>query len=86
MIDHHLDRLITGQEAVFDAVDPGADAGLDRGVADGVCGHADSGPVGFVGDRGELGIGILLRARRGAVRHHPPEADTLISLAPCRIW
>ena len=69
MIDHHLNRLVGGQEAVFDAVDPGTDAGPDRGVADGVRGHSYPGAVGFVGDRGELRVGILLGARGGAVRH-----------------
>ena len=71
MVDHHLDGLVGGQETVFDAVDAGADAGLDRAVADGVGGDPHPGAVRFVGDRGELLIGVLLGARRGAVRHHP---------------
>ena len=71
VVDHHLDGLVAGQETVLDAVDSGTDTGPNRAVADGMRGDPDSCPVGFVGDRGEFGIGVLLRARRGAVRHHP---------------
>ena len=67
MVGHHLDGVVTGQEAVFDAVDSGANARLYCAVPDGVRGHPDSGPMRFVGDRGELAIGVLLCTRRGAV-------------------
>ena len=70
MVDHHLDRVVAGEEAVLDAVDAGPDAGPDRAVADRVRGDADAGAVCLVGDRLELGVRVLLGARRGAVRHH----------------
>jgi len=50
VVDHHLNRLVGGQEAVFDAVDAGADAGLNRLVPDGMCGHSHPGAMGFVGE------------------------------------
>ena len=71
MIDHHLDGVVGSQEAVFDAVDPGANTGPDRGVADSVRGHPHPGAVRFVGDRGEFRVGILLGTRTRAVRHDP---------------
>ena len=71
MVDHHLDGLVGGQEAMLDAVDTGPDAGPDGGIADGVRRHPDPGAVRLVGDRGELRIRVLLGTRRGAVRHHP---------------
>ena len=80
MIDHHLNRLVRGKKAVFDAVDPGANTRPDRGVADGMRGHSYAGAVGFVGDRGELRVGILLGARGGAVRHHPARGRYLNQL------
>ena len=49
---------------------PGPDAGANGAVPHRMRGHADTGAVRLVGDRGELVVGVLLRARRGAVRHH----------------
>jgi hypothetical protein len=49
-------------------------------------GHPHPGAVGLVGDGGELGVEYCWAP--GAVEWDitPPEADTLISLAPCRTW
>ncbi len=70
MVDHHRNGVVGGEESVFDAVDAGFDAGADRPVADCVSGHPDAGAVGLVGDSGQFLVGVLLRSRRGAVRHH----------------
>ena len=70
MLDHHLDRLVARERAVLDAVDAGADARADAGVAVRVRGDLDAGAVRFVDDRLELLVGVLLRAREPAVRHH----------------
>ena len=73
MVDHHLDGVVAGEEAVLDAVDAGPDAGPDRGVAGRVRGDPDAGAVRLVGDRLELLVGVLLRARRAccATSRHP---------------
>ena len=69
MIGHHLDGVVGSEETVFDAIDSGTDAGLDRGIADGMGGHSNPCAVGFVGDRGEFRVRILLCARARAVGH-----------------
>ena len=63
MLDHQLDRVVGGEGAVLDAVDAGADARPDAGVAVGVRGDLDAGAVRLVDDRLELLVGVLLRAR-----------------------
>ena len=80
VVDHHLDGVVGGQEAVFDAVDAGTDTGPDRAVADGVRGDPHPGAVRFVGDRGELRVGVLLGTRGGAVRHDPTRCRHLDQL------
>ncbi len=55
---------------MFDAVDARPDAGANGAVPHRMRGHPHTGPVRLVGDRGELVVGILLGAGRGAVRHH----------------
>ena len=80
VVDHHLNRLVGGEEAVFDAVDTGPDACPNRAVPDRMCGHPHTGPVCLVGDRGELVVGVLLRSRCGAVRHHPARGRHLDQL------
>ena len=64
MVDHHLNGVVAGEEAVLDAVDARPDAGPDRAVAERVRGHPDAGAVSLVGDRGEFLVGVLLRTRR----------------------
>jgi len=86
VIDHHLDRVVGSQETVLNTVDPGTNTSPDRGVADGVRGDPHAGAVGFIGDRGELGVGVLLGAGAVLCDITPPDADTLISFAPWRIW
>ena len=49
---------------------PGADARPDAGVAVRVGRDLEPGAVRLVDDRRELFVGVLLRAREPAVRHH----------------
>ena len=79
MIGHHLDRVVGSQEAVFDAVDPGTNTARIA-VADGVRGHPYSRAVGFIGDRGELGVGVLLAPGPVLCDMTPPEAGDLDQL------
>ena len=79
MLDHQLDRLVAGEEAVLDAVDAGADAGADARRRRGVRGDLDAGAVRLVDDRVELLVGVLLRAGGPLCDITPPDADTLMS-------
>ena len=80
VIDHHLDGFVGGEEAVLDAVDACPDACPDGAVPHRMRGNSHTRPVGLVGDRGELVVGVLLRARRGAVRHHTARCGHLDQL------
>lgn len=86
MVDHHLQGLVAGEEAVLDAVDPGADARLDGGVADGVRGHPHA--ARCASSAMAANSASEYRCAPGEVLCDitPPEAETLINLAPCRIW
>ena len=64
-----LQRVVGGQRAVLDAVDPGPDAGADAGVAVGVRRHAQAVAVGLVDDGVQLLVGVLLAPGGGAERH-----------------
>ena len=66
-LGHELDRVVGGQRSVLDAVDPGADAGADPGVAVRVRGHPQAVAMGLVDDGRQLLVGVLLAAG-GAAR------------------
>ena len=69
MLDHHLNGLVARERTVLDAVDAGANAGADAGVAVRVRRDLEPGAMRFVDDRRELFVGVLLRTREPAVRH-----------------
>jgi hypothetical protein len=62
--------LVRGEETVFDAVDACPDARADCAVAHRMSSDPHARAMGFVGDRGELFVGVLLSTGGGAVGHH----------------
>ena len=54
MLHHELDGVVARERAVLDAVDTGANARADTGVAVRVGGDAQAGAVRLVDDRGDL--------------------------------
>jgi hypothetical protein len=79
-LDHQIERLVTHEGTVLDAVDARLDRRPDAVVAMGVGRHRETGPVGLVRDGPQLVVGVLLGAGRAGVRHHPARRADLDQL------
>ena len=79
-LDHQVQGLVGHERAVLDAVDAGLDGGADAVVAVGVGRDPQPGAVRLVDDRRQLLVGVLLRAGRPGVRHHPARRADLDEL------
>ena len=69
-LERELLRLLAHQRRVLDAVDARLDRGPDPLVAVRVRGHPHAASMGFVDDRPQLLVGVVLRTRGAGERHH----------------